>query len=112
MPVQTWPAVDIVTATLTMMRILLEVLHAPYTPCHISQPFEDFDLASVHGQEAIELSESVMATAAVTHLGGTDDVTLSFHDLLDALGSRPNEDSIHHRSAPLTHTILSLLTIT
>ena len=31
----------------------------------------------------------------MTNLGGTDDVTLGFHDLLNALGSYPNEDSIH-----------------
>ncbi len=90
------------------------MLHAPCTPCQLCQPFKDFNPASVHGQEAIEVSESVMATGAgatVTNLGGTDDVTLGFHDLLNALGSQPNEDSIHHRSAPLTHMTFSLLTI-
>ena len=88
-------------------------MYAPYTPCQLCQPFEDFNSASVHGQGATEVSESVIAAGAgatVTNLGGTDDVTLGFHDLLNALGSQPNEDAIHHRSAPLTLITFSLLT--
>lgn len=76
------------------------------------QSFKDVNSASVHDQKAIEVSDSVVATGGgktVTNLGGTDDVTLGFHDLLNALCSHPNEESIHHRSAPLTHMTFSLV---
>ena len=91
------------------------MLYTSYTPCQLLQPFTEFNPAAVHGQKAIEVSVAVVATGAgatVTNLGGTDDVTLSFHDLLNALGSQPNEYSVHHWSAPLTHMTFSLLTIT
>lgn len=61
------------------------------------------------------MSENAIAAGAgatVTNLGGSDDVTLGFHDLLNALGSHPNEDSVHHWSATLTHMTFSLLTST